>query len=196
MRILLDNGHGANTNGKHSPDKRVLEWKETRNIVDMLHRELEHRGYDVVKLVTEDKDISLRERCRRANQITKEAGGSKNALLVSIHLNAAGNGEEWKSAQGFSAHVAPNASAKSKHLAKLIWDEALLQELKGNRCVPNCGYITQNLAICRDTLCPAVLTENLFMDNQEDAETILSMGGRIRIVRAHLDAIIRYIEGV
>lgn len=195
MKIILDNGHGVNTLGKCSPDKKVLEWKETRNIVDMLHRELEHRGYDVVKLVPEDKDISLRERCNRVNAITK-AGGAKNALLVSIHLNAAGGDGKWHSAQGFSAHVAPNASSNSKKLAKLLWDEAIVQELKGNRCRPNVGYIVQNLAMCRDTICPAVLTENLFMDNKEDAETILSMGGRIRIVRAHMDAIIRYVEGV
>lgn len=194
MKIILDNGHGVDTKGKCSPDKRVLEWKETRNIVDMLHRELEQRGYDVVKLVTEETDVPLSERVRRANAITRKEGGK--ALLVSVHLNAAGADGEWHNASGFSAHVAPNASSNSKKLAKLLWDEAIVQELKGNRCVPNCGYVTQNLAICRETLCPAVLTENIFMDNREDAETILSMGGRIRIVRAHMDAIIRYIEGV
>ncbi len=38
----------------------------------------------------------------------------------------------------------------------------------GNRSSPPCGYWTGNFAILRDTLCPAVLSENMFMDNVAD----------------------------
>ena len=195
MKIILDNGHGSNTNGKHSPDKSVMEWKVTREIVEMLHRELVHNGYDAVKLVPETIDISLSERVRRVNQICKEKG-SKNTLVVSVHLNAAGADGKWHSATGFSAHVGNNASSNSKKLAKLLWEEAVKQGLNGNRCVPPEGYIAQNLAICRDTNCPAVLTENLFMDNKEDCAKLQTLGGKIQIVRALMDGILRYVEDV
>ena len=193
MRILLDNGHGVNTNGKHSPDKRVMEWKVARELVAMIAANLTSMGYDVYKITPEDHDISLAERVRRVNAQCKTYG-AKNCLLISVHLNAAGADGKWHSASGFSAHVAKNASTNSKKIAKHLWQEAIEQGLKGNRCVPSEGYIVQNLAICRDTNCPAVLTENLFMDNKEDAELLLTMGGKNRIVRSHIEAIVKYIE--
>ena len=193
MIILLDNGHGSNTPGKCSPDKKVLEWKETRTIVDMIYEKLDTIGYTVVKLVPEDTDISLKERVRRANAYCTKYG-TKNCVLVSVHLNAAGADGKWHDATGFSSHVSNNASTKSKQLAKLLWDEAINQGLKGNRYVPKEGYLPQNLAICRDTNCPAVLTENLFQDNKEDCKIILSNEGKNKIVQAHIDALNQYVK--
>lgn len=195
MIILIDNGHGVNTPGKCSPDKTVLEWKETRTIAKLLNDKLKSLGYTSYLLVTEDIDISLRERARRANDYCKKYG-SKNVVLVSIHLNAAGGDGKWHNATGFSSHISNNASTKSKQLAKLLWDEAIKQGLKGNRYVPSEGYHAQNLAICRDTNCPAVLTENLFQDNKEDCKIILSKEGKDKIVQAHVDALIKYIETI
>ena len=193
MTIILDNGHGSNTPGKCSPDKQVREWRVVRDIVDMLYRDLTHLGYNVVRLVREEVDVALRERCRRANAIAKEVG-VRNAILISVHINATGGDGQWHSAQGFSAHVSKNASSRSKRLAKLLWDEAIQNDLKGNRCRPAEGYIVQNLAMCRDTNCPAVLTENLFMDNRTDAAQLLTVEGKKKIVKAHFDAIVRYVE--
>lgn len=193
MRILLDNGHGANTKGKHSPDKRVLEWKVARELVAMIAANLTSMGYDVYKITPEDNDVSLSERVRRVNAQCKTYG-AKNCLLISVHLNAAGADGKWHSASGFSSHIARNASSNSKRLAKLLWDEAIENGLKGNRYVPSEGYHVQNLAMCRDTNCPAVLSENLFQDNKEDVETLLTMKGKNDIVRTHIEAIVKYIE--
>lgn len=55
-------------------------------------------------------------------------------------------------------------------------------------------YWVQNLAICRDTKCPAVLTENLFMDNKDDAGYLLSDNGFQSIVDLHVNGIINYIS--
>lgn len=191
MVILIDNGHGYNTRGKHSPDKLVHEWKEVRIIADKLYEELDTIGYTVIKLVPEDTDISLKERARRANAYCKTYG-AKNCVLISLHLNAAGADGKWHEASGVSVHVSHNASSNSKKLAKLIWDRAIENGLKGNRYVPSEGYIAQNLAICRDTNCPAVLVENLFMDNKSDAAIILSEEGKNKIVKFLINAIIKY----
>ena len=120
--------------------------------------------------------------------------GAKNVLLVSIHNNAAGANGQWHDARGFSAHVGLNASSKSKAFAQYLWNEALQQGLKGNRSVPNTKYIAQNLAICRDTLCPAVLTENLFQDNKEDVDFLLSEEGKEKVTAVHVNAIVEFIQ--
>lgn len=191
--ICLDNGHGFGS-PKGSPDGRIKEWKYAREIVNVLAANLQSMGYEVYKVTPEDADISLNERVRRVNAQCKKYG-SKNTLLVSVHLNAAGNGGSWLNARGFSAHISPNASSRSKKLAKLLWEEALKNDMRGNRCVPNEKYIVQNLAMCRDTNCCAVLTENLFQDNKEDVERLLTMKGKNDIIKTHMEAIVKYIEG-
>ena len=85
MKVLIDNGHGENTKGKCSPDKRLREWSYTREIADMVVYGLRKRGIDAERIVKEDTDVPLSERCKRANTIYKETG--KKAILVSIHLN-------------------------------------------------------------------------------------------------------------
>ena len=40
MWILLDNGHGIQAPGKRSPDGTLLEYKYTREIVDLIIKEL------------------------------------------------------------------------------------------------------------------------------------------------------------
>lgn len=72
MIVLLDNGHGINTPGKCSPDKRLLEYKYAREIVSRIHRELEKEGIKSYVLTPEEEDITLRERVTRANTIYKD----------------------------------------------------------------------------------------------------------------------------
>ena len=72
LTVILDNGHGVNTPGKCSPDKSLLEYRWTREMVDLIIKELSKLGIKTVKLVPEEIDISLRERVRRANKIYNE----------------------------------------------------------------------------------------------------------------------------
>ena len=193
MKILIDNGHGADTKGKQSPDGRLREYAYAREIAKRVVACLIHKGYDAEQIVKEETDIALSIRCKRVNDICRKLG-AKNVLLVSIHNNAAGGDGKWHDARGFSAHVGLNASSKSKMFAQYLWNEALLQGLKGNRSVPNAKYIAQNLAICRDTNCPAVLTENLFQDNKEDVDFLLSNEGKERVTATHVNAIMDFIR--
>lgn len=195
IKILIDNGHGDNTKGKQSPDGRLKEYAFARDIAKRIESCLKCKGYDVQRIVPEDFDISLAIRCKRVNDICRKVG-TKNVLLVSIHSNAAGTNGKWYSARGFSAHVGKNASANSKRLAACLWNKALALGLKGNRAVPNEKYIVQDLAMCRDTLCPAVLTENLFYDNKDDLEFLLSEEGKAAITKLHVEGIIDYINNV
>ena len=99
MKILIDNGHGIETPGKRSPDGRLREYRYTREIAVAVVSGLEQRGLDAVRLVSEENDIPLKERVRRANAY------GPDAILVSIHCNASGMGDEWKQPQGWSAYT-------------------------------------------------------------------------------------------
>ncbi|MBR4562109.1 MAG: N-acetylmuramoyl-L-alanine amidase [Bacteroidales bacterium] len=192
MIVLIDNGHGVNTPGKCSPDKRLLEWKWTREIAVMVANALKAAGVDARRIVTEDNDITLRERCRRVNEVCAKYG-SKNVVLVSIHVNAAGGDGKWHDARGFSVWVSKKGSNNSKRLAQLMYDEAERLNLKGNRYVPKERYWQSNFTIITDTYCPAVLTENLFQDNMDDVDFLLSDEGKKVIVDMHVSAIQKYI---
>lgn len=193
MVVILDNGHGINTPGKCSPDKSLREYAYCREIVKLIYNKLADLNIDAHILVPEEEDISLRERCRRANDIYKN--NDKQAILISVHCNAAGADGKWHNAKGWSVFLSQNASKKSKHLADCLADSAQSKGLKMRYSMPNQSYWVQNLAICRDTHCPAVLTENLFQDNKEDVEYLLSEEGKETIAQLHVDGILKYING-
>lgn len=190
--ICLDNGHGVNTPGKCSPDKKLKEFQYAREIVSMLETKLKENGYKVYIVTPEQTDISLSERCKRINKVCRN--NNNKAISISIHCNAAGGDNQWHSASGWSVFVSNNASQNSKKLAKCLYDKAFEQNLKGNRSVPKEHYWVQNLAICRDTICPAILTENMFQDNKQDVDFLLSNKGKQTIVDIHFKGIEEYFK--
>jgi N-acetylmuramoyl-L-alanine amidase len=48
--------------------------------------------------------------------------------------------------------------------------------------------------LLKNTKCPAVLTENLFMDTWEDCKILLSKEGKDRIIDLHVKGILEYIR--
>lgn len=197
MKILIDNGHGYDTLGKQSPDGRLREYAWARDIAKRLEAKLKSLGYDAQRIVTEENDIKINIRTKRVNDICKQFG-SNNVLLVSVHNNAGGNGG-WSNAKGFSVFVSKNASSNSKKCAGFFTDEAISRKLMGNRSIPACKYwtwswTTADIGILKNTNCPAVLTENMFMDNKEDIEFLLSEEGKGIIVDLHVQAIKKYIN--
>lgn len=190
---ILDAGHGCNTLGKCSPDKRLLEYEWARDMVKRIASKLQAKGVQVHILVPEITDVKLGVRTHRVNALCKQHG-AKNCLLVSVHNNAAGSDGKWHDATGWSGFVAPKCSANSKRLAQLLYAEAAKAGLKGSRCVPASKYWVGNFAIVRDTNCPAVLTENLFMDNRQECDYLLSEQGKETLAQLHVNAIVNYVN--
>lgn len=189
--IILDNGHGVDTKGKQSPDGQLKEYLYTREIVQDIYKTLTKLGYKAHILVPEQNDIPLSERVKRSNKIYSE---NNKAILVSVHCNALGSGTDWCSARGWSVFVSQNASTNSKKLAECLEKAASSCELKIRKQYPDKAYWVQSLAICRDTKCPAILTENLFQDNKEDVKFLLSDEGKKIITKIHVDGIIDYLN--
>lgn len=190
MKVLIDNGHGSNTPGKCSPDGRLREYAYTREIAERLVMELRKNGIDAERIVKEEIDVPLAERCRRVNEYK-----ASEAILVSIHCNAAGNGSDWMSARGWEAWTSVGKT-KADKLATCLYEDA-------EHCLPGMK-IRKDLVdgdpdketrfyILRHTNCPAVLTENLFQDNREDVEFLLSEKGKGAIVSLHVWGIMKYL---
>lgn len=195
MIILIDNGHGITTKGKRSLDGELLEYKYTREIATEVVKRLKADGYDARLVVPENADINLTERCNRVNAICNMVG-AKNVCLVSIHLNAAGNGSQWITAHGWEAWTSVGQT-QGDRLADCLYDAAVA-------CLPNETPIRtdttdgdrdkeNNFTILFRSRCAACLTENLFMDNREEKTWLLSDSGRETITRLHVDGIKAYV---
>lgn len=193
--VLIDNGHGNNTPGKCSPDKRLMEWKYTREIAEQVEKQLKLDGVDVQRIVKEDWDVSLGERCRRVNAVCSKYG-SKNVVLVSIHVNASGTDNKWHDANGFSVWVSKKGSTNSKRLGKLFCEQGEKLDIMGNRWIPGEKYWQASYKVITETNCPAVLTENLFQDNKQDVDFLLSDDGRKTITNLHVEVIEKYLKGL
>ena len=194
MKILIDNGHGHNTPGKRSPDGKFREYAYNREIAKRIVADLIDRGYDAELLVPEDNDISLEERVRRVNALCG-AHGKSNVILVSIHVNAAGNGSKWTNATGWSVYTCKGQTASDK-LAECLC-EAAIKNFPGKRIRTDYSDgdsdWEENFYILRHTVCPAVLTENFFMDGL-DLEFLQSKTGKQAIVDTHVEGIVEYIN--
>lgn len=195
MKVLIDNGHGVDTAGKRSPDGSLREYKYAREIAEKVVSELKKRGFDAERIVTEENDISLSERCRRVNSICDRIG-TKNVILVSIHCNAAGNGSQWMNARGWEAWTSVGQTAADK-LADCLYKEAEETDFKIRKDTTDGDPDKEgHLYILKHTKCPAVLTENLFQDNKEDVAFLLSEAGKETIVSLHVKGIINYLKTI
>lgn len=192
MKILLDNGHGENTAGKRSPDGKFREYLYAREIAEAIEGELKFLGIDAERIVTETEDISLAERARRVNEICGRLG-AENVVLVSIHCNASKNGE-WGKARGWSAYTS-KGKTKSDELATMLYVEAAKnfagQTLRKEFSDGDPDW-EEGFYVLRKTKCPAVLTENFFMDNEQDLAYLTSEEGREAIIRTHVAALINW----
>lgn len=188
--VILDNGHGEETAGKRSPiwsdGSQLFEWEFNRDIVRRIAEKLQADGIPYRVLVPEENDVSLTERARRANEYAKEFNGK--AYVLSIHANAGGG-------TGWEVYTSPGQTP-SDAIATVFFEEA------GREFVPDGWRMRSdysdgdpdkeaNFAILTKTTCPAVLTENFFMDTEKDCRFIMSEDGRERIANMHVAAIKR-----
>lgn len=194
MKILIDNGYGVDTKGKRSPDGRLLEYAENRLLAGRIVSALKAQSHGAELLVPEDNDVSLFQRCDRVNRFCY-ALGKENVILVSIHCNAAGKGDRWYNATGWCAYTTPK-DTPAERLATCLYNAAQIhipdQRLRMD-LTDGDPDIEASFYLLRHTSCPAVLTENLFMDNQDDVEYLLSDIGQTNLVNLYVTGINLYL---
>ncbi|MCQ2154673.1 MAG: N-acetylmuramoyl-L-alanine amidase [Bacteroidales bacterium] len=196
-KIFIDNGHGQFTAGKRSPDGEFREYHYNREIAKRIVSDLQDRCYDAELLVPELDDILLKERCRRVNAWCL-IHGKQNAICVSIHVNAYGNGVEWTEASGWSIYT-----SKGKTTADALADciaEAAKKYLPNMKMRADWSDgdidIEEDFYILRHTMCPAVLSENGFMTNEKECRWLQTREAKQAITDLHVEGIIEYLEQV
>lgn len=195
--ILIDNGHGINTPGKRSPDGLFREYEYTRMIARAVVCHLAFRGYDVQLLVPEEEDIGLKERVARVNYYC-DILGKENVLLVSIHVDAAGKGDRWYNATGWSCFTSRGQTAGDK-LADALYTAAR-HHLEGH--VIRTDYRDSDpdweadFYLLKHSACAAALTENGFMDSALSLRYLESDEGKLAICNLHIDGILLYLNNL
>lgn len=217
--VILGTAHGVNVLGKRSPDKRLEEYAYSRKVVQELKRQLEADGYTVLVDIASDyvppkQEQELKLRCDIVNALCKKYG-KENCIYVSIHVNAAGGDGKWHMAGGWSAYTTVGKT-KADDLAECLYDAARQRlwayEESMNVCQANgVSYdqkqrpfrtdkisdgdsdLEKNYYVLAHTACPAVLTENLFMDNETDVDFMLDPQGFNAIVNLHREGIETYL---
>ncbi len=194
MKILIDPGHGSDTPGKRSPDGFFLEYKYNREIAHAVVEHLQLRGHDAELLVTEEYDVLLKERARRANAWCDRLG-RENVCLVSIHVNTAASDGKWHNATGWSCYTSRGQTAGDR-LADCLYKAAALH-LPGHRLRTDNSDgdpdIEENFYILARTKCASCLSENGFMDCHKSLSYISSTEGKQSIIALHVEGIIDYI---
>jgi N-acetylmuramoyl-L-alanine amidase len=190
---LLDNGHGGvidglyQTEGKRSPawdDGSILyEGEFNRSIVNRLIELLTRERINYVNIAPELEDVSLNERVSRANAYHDQ----NECIYLSIHANAGGG-------HGYEVYTSPGQTDSDK-VATVFFDE-FKNEFPDTRMRSDTldGDVDKeaNYYVLKKTRMPAILTENFFMDNEQECrEYLMSRKGRDRIARAHYAAIQR-----
>jgi N-acetylmuramoyl-L-alanine amidase len=161
--IALDDGHGIRTAGKRTPYikslGRVIRENEFNAAVTYyLKEELERCGFRTLLTAPTDYDTPLIMRTNLANSLGAD-------VLVSNHFNAL-DGEfdgPGKDPEGMSIHIYPGAK-NGRKLANIV-----AKYLKQGTKQRYRGIVEQNLHMTREFNRAAILVENGFMDNEEEA---------------------------
>jgi N-acetylmuramoyl-L-alanine amidase len=156
MKFVLDPGHGGHdpgavANGLKEKDLTLAMAKHTGRMLG------EYEGVEVIYTRTDDRYLSLEERAEIANKVGAD-------FFLSFHVNAGGG-------TGFESYIYNgNVSAKTIAYQNVIHGE--IMRAIGN--VTDRGKKRANYAVLRLTNMPAILTENLFIDNANDAAKLKS----------------------
>ena len=182
--ILFDNGHGRETPGKRSPvwkdGRQLFEWEFNRDMVRRIISKCCHAGIRAVKLVPETFDVSLEERCKRANLWYDRCNG--NCIVVSIHANAGGG-------TGFEVYTSPGQTQADPIATKLI--ERLQQDFPAIKMRKDMADGDPDkeagFYILKHTKAPAILVENLFMDTESDCRLLMSEDFRDKLADSYVE---------
>jgi N-acetylmuramoyl-L-alanine amidase len=156
LRIAIDAGHGGDNSGADGVTSKVLEKNYTLLIAEQLRKTLKTAGVQHIFMTrTKDTSLSMPERIAMLKQYDPH-------LLVSIHLNSAGN----DTVRGTSTYY--------RYLGFRPLSMAILERMLtlGLKEYGNVGSF--NFSLSGPTDYPNALVEVAFLSNPEDEKKILS----------------------
>lgn len=156
--VCIDPGHGGKSSGATGENGKRLEKDDTLRLSLLVRDILEERGYEVVMTRTDDRDVSLEERCKIANR-------ARASLFVAIHRNASDS-----DAKGMEVWIHSSNPTDDRLLAENILGNLESSGISMNRGIHS-GYregADMNYYINRNTKMPSCLAEIGFITDEGD----------------------------
>ena len=198
---IFDPGHGGlvdgkyQTAGKRSPkfaDGKVLfEGVNNRDNVQRIMKAFKENGLECVDVVDSENDVSLIERVKKANKLSKD----RKCVYISIHSDANGDGVKWDQASGMSVYTS-KGQTKSDIFASIIIDELY------NKFTSTIKWRTnntdgdkdqeENFYVLKNTDCPAILCELGFHTNEAETKRMMTLDYKNKIVDAMVASAIKW----
>jgi len=198
---IFDPGHGGlvdgkyQTAGKRSPkfsDGRVLfEGVNNRDNVQRIMKAFRENGLECVDVVDSEYDVSLIERVKKANKLSKE----RKCVYISIHSDANGDGVKWDQASGMSVYTS-KGQTKSDIFASIVIDslqENFLSTIKWRTDKTDGDEDKEeNFYVLKNTDCPAILCELGFHTNEAETKRMMTLDYKNKIVDAMVASAIKF----
>ncbi|MGD6876154.1 N-acetylmuramoyl-L-alanine amidase [Bacillus infantis] len=172
VKIFIDPGHGGTDPGAvgNSLQEKNLTLQIGTRIKNILTAE-----YDNVSILmsrTGDQSLTLTQRTNAAN-----SWGAY--FLLSVHINAGGG-------TGYEDYVYPGVGAPTTTYQSNIHAEVMKLVDFNDR-----GKKSANFHMLRESNMPAILTENGFIDNANDAAKLKSASFIEALARGHVNGIVK-----
>lgn len=155
--LMIDPGHGGNDSGATSGSYKEKDFT--------LHIALSVRDYllskyqvNIVMTRTTDITVSLRERTDFANE-------KKADYFCAIHINAGGG-------EGYESYIYSGSVPTQSIQNQAVIHNTVIDTIGKKYSVVDRGKKRANFAVLRETIMPAVLFENLFIDNPKDLDLL------------------------
>ncbi|MTI81284.1 MAG: N-acetylmuramoyl-L-alanine amidase [Firmicutes bacterium] len=152
--IVIDPGHGGKDPGAVA--NGLIEKEINLDIAQKVGRSLKDYEAEVHLTRNDDSFVSLTDRANMANQLNAD-------YFVSIHVNAGGG-------SGFESYIHTTENPGTAELRRIVHNR--IMDFLSNKGIRDRGTKSANFSVLRNTIMPAVLLENLFIDNPSEAELL------------------------
>ncbi|PWW31889.1 N-acetylmuramoyl-L-alanine amidase [Cytobacillus oceanisediminis] len=174
MKLYLDPGHGGTDPGAQG---NGLKEKDINLDIAKLIRNILEQGYENIDVrMSRTSDIT-----KSLSQRTDEANSWGADFYLSIHCNAF-NGQ----ARGYEDYI--HSSLSDTSLTGKYQDIIHTEVTKLNNLI-NRGQKKANFHVLRETAMPALLSENGFIDNPDDAAFMKDPLWRQKVAQGHVNGI-------
>ncbi|NPC92691.1 N-acetylmuramoyl-L-alanine amidase [Bacillus sp. WMMC1349] len=170
VKIFIDPGHGGIDPGAvgNGLQEKNLALDIALALESLLLKEYENVLVQLSR--RNDETVSLMQR-------TETANNWKADFFLSIHVNAGGG-------SGFESYIFPDVGSPTTTYQDIIHEE-ILKAVE----FPDRGQKTADFYVLRETIMPALLTENGFVDNDNDANKLKSAAFINSIVKGHANGL-------
>lgn len=180
--IILDAGHQSSGSDTGASGQGLLEQNLTLDICRRIKPLLQHNGFNVIMTRNGDYVDGPHSTLNESLQTRVDiANNAKAGLFISVHINAFDG-----SVSGIETHHV--GSVNGMKFAKIMQYYLAQQTMLPNRGLK----VSSKLYVLANTVMPAILTENGFIDNISDASKLREESFRQRIAVAHAKAVCDY----